>query len=166
MAEERFANRSWNLRVNVLAASPFLRGTLRERLYKSGGIDVNGTEIRPGAWFFSSSITFGAGGMVNSDCYFENREPITIGARCFFGPGVFVGTSTHAVGGPSQRAGDYIGGPVVIADGCWIGARAVILPGVTISAGCVIAAGAVVTHDTEPNGLYAGVPAVRKRDLQ
>jgi maltose O-acetyltransferase len=40
-----------------------------------------------------------------------------------------------------------------------------VLDGVTIGAGCVIAAGAVVTRDCEPDGLYAGVPAVRKRDL-
>lgn len=36
---------------------------------------------------------------------------------------------------------------------------------VSVGAGCVIASGAVVTRDPEPNGLYAGVPAVRKRDL-
>jgi acetyltransferase-like isoleucine patch superfamily enzyme len=30
---------------------------------------------------------------------------------------------------------------------------------------CVVAAGAVVTGDCEPDGLYAGVPARRVRDL-
>jgi maltose O-acetyltransferase len=165
MGEQRHVNRAWNLRVNVLAASGFLRGSVREQLYRGGGINPNGTQIRPGAWFFSSKITFGPGGMVNGGCYFENREQITVGARCFFGPQVLVGTSTHEVGEHDQRAGDYIGGPVVIGDGCWIGARATILPGVTIAPGCIIAAGAVVTADTEPDGLYAGVPAIRKKDL-
>jgi acetyltransferase-like isoleucine patch superfamily enzyme len=33
-----------------------------------------------------------------------------------------------------------------------------------IAKGCIIGANAVVTHDTEPNGLYAGVPARRLRD--
>ncbi len=42
---------------------------------------------------------------------------------------------------------------------------AIIMPGVTIAEGCVVAAGAVVTRSTEPNGLYAGNPAVRKKDL-
>jgi acetyltransferase-like isoleucine patch superfamily enzyme len=40
-----------------------------------------------------------------------------------------------------------------------------VLPGVTVAAGCVTAAGAVVAADTEPDGLYAGVPATRIRDL-
>ena len=47
----------------------------------------------------------------------------------------------------------------------WICAGAAILPGVQIASGCVIAAGAVVTHSTAPNGLYAGIPAIRKKDL-
>jgi acetyltransferase-like isoleucine patch superfamily enzyme len=38
-----------------------------------------------------------------------------------------------------------------------------ILPGVTIGAGCVIAAGSVITKDTDPDTIYAGVPAVAKR---
>lgn len=48
---------------------------------------------------------------------------------------------------------------IVIEDDVWIGAGAVILDGVTIRAGSVIGAGAVVTHDTDAFGVYAGVPA-------
>ncbi|MFW6776060.1 acyltransferase [Nocardioides sp. CPCC 205120] len=163
--EQRSANRAWNLLVNGLAASPHLTEERRRRLYRRGGIDLTRGSIRPGCWFFSSSVTFGSGGMVNTGCVFENREQVTVGDGVYFGPQVLVGTSTHQVGGPEQRAGDYAGAPVVIEDGCWIGARATILPGVTIARGCVIAAGAVVTTSTEPDGLYAGVPAVRKGDL-
>ena len=53
----------------------------------------------------------------------------------------------------------------VIAKGSALGARVTLLPGVNIAEGCVIAAGAVVTKSTEPNGLYAGVPAKRIKDL-
>lgn len=52
-----------------------------------------------------------------------------------------------------------------IGKGSWIGARCTILPGVSIAEGCVIAAGSVVKKSTEPNGLYAGVPARRIKDL-
>lgn len=165
MRERRHVNRLWNFTVNVLASSPWLTGRTRESLYRSGGIDPNGTQIRTGCWFFSSEITFGAGGMVNAECYFENREAIHVGNNVYIGPQVLVGTSSHEVGGPSQRAGTYAGAAVRIEDGSWIGARATILPGVTVARGCVVAAGAVVTRSTEPDGLYAGVPAVRRRDL-
>jgi maltose O-acetyltransferase len=165
MQKRRHVNRLWSLQVNTLAATPFLTGTMREWFYRRGGIDPNGTQLRTGLWFYSAEVSFGPGGMVNSGCYFESREPITIGDRCFLGPEVLILTSTHEMGDSYQRAGAYAGKPVNIGDGCWLGARVTVLPGVTIAPGCVIAAGSVVTRDTTPDGLYAGVPAVRKSDL-
>ena len=39
------------------------------------------------------------------------------------------------------------------------------MPGVTVGSGCIIAAGAVLTADCSPDGIYAGVPAKRIKDL-
>ncbi|ABR60645.1 acyltransferase [Sinorhizobium medicae] len=54
---------------------------------------------------------------------------------------------------------------IVIEDDVWVGANVTILDGAHISRGCVIAAGSVVRGQTEPLGIYAGVPAklIRKR---
>ena len=49
--------------------------------------------------------------------------------------------------------------PVVIEDGCWIGANVTILKGVTIGRGSVVAAGAVVTKSCEPYSIIGGIPA-------
>ena len=49
--------------------------------------------------------------------------------------------------------------PVVIDDGCDIGAGAILLPGVTIGRGALVGAGAVVTRHVEPFTVVAGVPA-------
>lgn len=53
---------------------------------------------------------------------------------------------------------------IVIEDDCWLAANSVILGGVTVREGCVIGAGAVVNKDTEPYGVYVGVPARRVGD--
>lgn len=74
--------------------------------------------------------------------------------------------STHDIGDSEMRGGRVKSQPIVVEDGCWICSRVTILPGVTIGKGCVIAAGAVVTKDCLPNGLYAGVPAKRIKDLK
>ena len=74
-------------------------------------------------------------------------------------------TSGHALGGSDCRAGDLKPSPVVIGDGCWIGARAMILPGVNIGAGTIIASGSVVTSSCDPNSLYAGSPARKVKVL-
>jgi maltose O-acetyltransferase len=49
--------------------------------------------------------------------------------------------------------------PTIIEDNVWLGVRVIIMPGKTIRKGCIIGAGAVLTKDTEENGVYAGVPA-------
>ncbi|HEX3960838.1 MAG TPA: DapH/DapD/GlmU-related protein [Trebonia sp.] len=82
-----------------------------------------------------------------------------IGTRCT------ILTQTHEIGDAGRRAAGSVDKPVAIGAGCWLGTGVTVLPGVSIGPGCVIAAGAVVTRDCEPDGLYAGVPAVRKRDL-
>ncbi|MEO5659081.1 MAG: DapH/DapD/GlmU-related protein [Polaromonas sp.] len=90
---------------------------------------------------------------------------ITIGSRCDVGPGVEFMTGSHEIGSAARRAGEGTAFPIRVGDGCWIGARALILGGVSIGAGSIIAAGSVVTHNVPPNTLAAGVPASVKRQL-
>lgn len=54
--------------------------------------------------------------------------------------------------------------PVCIGNNVLLSRNCILLPGVRIADGCVIGAGAVVTKDTEPFGIYAGVPARRIAD--
>lgn len=54
----------------------------------------------------------------------------------------------------------YVGkGDTHIADGAWIGMRAVIMPGVTIGEGAIVAINSVVTKDVPPYSIVAGAPA-------
>lgn len=48
---------------------------------------------------------------------------------------------------------------ISIEDDVWIGTRSVILAGIPLARGTVVAAGGVVTKDTEPYSVVAGVPA-------
>jgi chloramphenicol O-acetyltransferase type B len=56
-------------------------------------------------------------------------------------------------------------GDTVIADGAWIGMRAMLMPGITVGEGAIIASGAIVTKDVAPYTIVAGNPAtvVRSR---
>lgn len=46
--------------------------------------------------------------------------------------------STHTIGNSHQRAGQPLSKPIIIKDGCWIGARVTIMPGVVVGEGCII----------------------------
>jgi maltose O-acetyltransferase len=103
------------------------------------------------------------GSFINAGCWFEGNGRIDIGCNCMMGPKVMVLTSIHALGSEGGVARQSEPRDVTIGDGCWLGARAMVMPGVTIGPGVVVAAGAVVTEDCDPGGLYAGVPARRLR---
>ncbi|RUR01240.1 acyltransferase [Labedella endophytica] len=120
-----------------------------------GGIDIVG----------NAEVTFGRGVFVNHRCYFDAAAPITVGDNVQIGDNVRIITSTHEMGGPERRASKSLSLAVTIATGVWIGSGATVLPGLSVGQGCMIAAGSVVTRDCEDNGLYAGVPARRIREL-
>jgi UDP-2-acetamido-3-amino-2,3-dideoxy-glucuronate N-acetyltransferase len=55
--------------------------------------------------------------------------------------------------------------PLTIEDGCYFGDNAVVMGAITIARNCIIGACAFVNKDTEPNGVYVGIPAKRLRDV-
>ena len=102
---------------------------------------------------------------LNANVLIGSGAPITIGDGVSIGPSVQLLPTSHEIGPSNARAGSNVSAPIVVGDGSWIGAGAIVLPGVTVGPGCIVGAGAVVTRDCEPNGLYAGNPARRVRDL-
>ncbi len=80
---------------------------------------------------------------------------VTIAERVLILTHTNVGYRDH----PLQRFFPSFSKPVIIERGSFIGANVTILPGVNIKEFSFIAAGSVVTKDTSPFGLYAGVPA-------
>jgi sugar O-acyltransferase (sialic acid O-acetyltransferase NeuD family) len=58
--------------------------------------------------------------------------------------------------------GAVIGAGARLGERVFVGLNATVGDGVQVGEGCVIAAGAVLTRDAEPEGVYAGVPAVRR----
>jgi maltose O-acetyltransferase len=145
--------------LNSVIASPLFPMPLRWRALRAYGMNIESCYVSPKVWFGSSRVTIGAGTFINYECMFNTTAPISIGANCNIAMRVTFVTTSHEMGGPSRRAGPATAEPITVGEGCWIGAGATILPGVTIGAGTVIAAGSVVTRSTEPNSVYAGVPA-------
>lgn len=153
----------WLRRGNIIT-SPLLPLGARRMLLRAGGVRidtmVSGLER---CWFESEHVSIGDDVFVNGGCWFEGHGRIVIGRGSLLGPEVMIITSVHAFGSGGEVAREASYRDVTVGDGCWLGARAILLPGVSIGAGTVIAAGATVTKDCEPGAVYAGVPARRVR---
>ena len=100
-------------------------------------------------------IRFGDRCFVNVGSTIIAVEEIVVGDDVAFANDVYVMDSdSHGVEGRPHRQA-----PIRIGDGCWIGARAMILPGVTLGKRVLVAAGAVVTKDVPDDSLVGGNPA-------
>lgn len=103
---------------------------------------------------------------VGSDCYFgrdvflDLAKKITIENKVTVSMRVMLLTHTHA--GKSPLSEDRLRpsyAPILLKQGCYLGAGAIILPGVSIGEEAIVGAGAVVTHDVPPYAVVAGSPA-------
>jgi maltose O-acetyltransferase len=156
--------------LNGVAASSLVPSVLRTPLLRAYGLDIRNYHIQSGCFFGGRAIRIGRGAFVNYGTFFDNSAPIVIGEGASIGPQCMFITQTHTIGDSeatrTERSKDTtVLGPIEVGRNVWLGARVVVLPGVTIGEGSVVAAGAVVASDCEPNGLYAGVPSKRVRDL-
>ncbi len=159
----------WMQRYNTLPYSERSKryGMIRE-LFGSVGTNVSvgdGTIIG-----FGDNIHVGNNVSINYRCILNDCNSIVIGNDVLIAPGVQMNTASHPTV-LSERltpdwntaSGEYrwrtFAKPIIIGDGCWIGANATIIGGVTIGEGAVVAAGAVVTANIEPNTMVGGVPA-------
>ena len=155
----------------TLGSQDWMTESARRRFYRLAGIEVGESSVvmggqEFGSSFFSGRLTIGENCFVNKHCWFDpGNSEIRIDDDAVLASGVALQCATHEVGGPSRRAGEFVCRPITIGRGCWLGYGATVLPGVTVAPGCIVGARAVVTRDTSPDGVYAGMPARRIRDL-
>jgi acetyltransferase-like isoleucine patch superfamily enzyme len=105
--------------------------------------------------------------IIGSNCRIQSHtficELVTIGSDCFIGHGVMFINDLFEHGGPAN-GNKSLWKKTTIGNGVSIGSNATILP-VSICDGAVIGAGAVVTKDITDQGVYAGNPAVKLRNI-
>ena len=138
---------------------------MRLPILRAAGVTIGSNVGIFGGSLFLGDCKIGDGSFINTRCILDGYGTITIGRNVHLATGVKIITSTHEIGPMDKRAGPRVVKAVVVGDGCWLCTDSQILPGVTVAPGCVVASGAIVTKDTVSNGLYAGVPARRIRDL-
>jgi maltose O-acetyltransferase len=158
----------WDIRGGIshaVLSSGLVPRHLRYLLLSAWGADVRRCRIAAGCRFGSQDVTIGRGTFVNYGCFFDSHSPITIGEHCSLGMRVMLLTSSHELGPHDARAANDISRPIVVGDGAWIGAGAIVLSGVTVGAGAVVAAGSVVVDDVAADTLVGGVPARPIRPL-
>jgi acetyltransferase-like isoleucine patch superfamily enzyme len=115
----------------------------------------------------SSGIWIGRNCYLGEYCLIRGQGGVKIGDSVLLAPRVQVLAVNHLFDDPARpviEQGISAEG-IVVEDGAWIGAGAILLDGVRIGRGAVVGAGSVVTRDVPSRTLALGVPAKIVRHL-
>lgn len=97
---------------------------------------------------------------IGEQVWIDNLALVTIGDHVCLSQGAMLLTGNHNYQRPTF---DLITKPIVLENGAWVGAKALVCPGVTVHSHAVLAAGSVATGPLESYTIYQGNPAVAVR---
>jgi len=97
---------------------------------------------------------------IGEGVWIDNLADVTIGAHCCISQGAMLLCGNHDY---TKESFDLRPGAIVLEEGAWVGAKAIVCPDVTVGAGSVLTAGSIATKNLAPNGVYQGNPAIEKK---
>lgn len=139
--------------------SRFPSSGFKKFLLKLFGAKVGkGVVIKPGVNIKSPwLLKIGNYSWIGENAWIDNLVSVSIGSNCCISQGAMLLTGNHDYTKPTF---DLVAKPIVLEDGAWIGAKAVVCPGVTCKSHAVLTVGSVASADLEAYGIYRGNPAV------
>ncbi len=98
---------------------------------------------------------------IGEGVWLDSLARIRIGSNACLSQGVMIETGNHDWSRPTF---DLVVREVLVEDGAWAAVRSLLLPGSRLASHAVLGAGSVLSGDTEPYGVYVGVPARKVRE--
>lgn len=98
---------------------------------------------------------------IGEDVWIDSLVMVTIGSNVCISQGAMILTGSHNY---KKTSFNLITGEVVLEDGVWIGAKAVVNQGITIASHSVLTTGSIATKNLEAYSIYQGNPATKIRD--
>lgn len=98
---------------------------------------------------------------IGEGTWIDNLVDVTIGSNVCISQGAYLLTGNHDY---KDRRFGFLGSPIVLEDGSWVGAFAVVCPGSRLAKDSIVTVASVLRGNTEPEGIYAGNPAARLRE--
>jgi putative colanic acid biosynthesis acetyltransferase WcaF len=119
-----------------------------------------GVVIKPGVRIkFPWKLQIGDHAWIGEGVWIDNLADVTIGSHTCISQEAFLVCGNHDYTDPTFRLRTA---PIVIEDGAWVAARAIVCPGVTVGSHAVLAVGSVAVADLPPFAVCQGNPAVQK----
>lgn len=107
-------------------------------------------------------LTVGDHVWIGENVWIDNLGEVTIGNNVCLSQGAFLLCGNHDY---KKSSFDLMVGDIVLEEGVWIGAKAVVCPGIKCASHSVLSVGSVATTNLEAYKIYQGNPAqfIRER---
>lgn len=125
-----------------------------------------GVVIHPGVNIkFPWKLSIGDHSWIGQRVWLDNLDKLSVGSNVVISQGAMIIQGSH-----DYKKVDYptYSRPVVLEDGSWVGAGAIVTLGVTMKSHSVLAVGSIATKDLQAYTIYQGNPAapVRQRVVE
>jgi putative colanic acid biosynthesis acetyltransferase WcaF len=118
----------------------------------------SGVVIKPAVNIkFPWKLEVGDHSWIGEGVWIDNLSRVTIGKSVTLSQGSLLLTGSHD---HTRASFDFLSNPIVLEDGVWIGAKAVVLGGVTCRAHSVLGVGSVAEKELKTYTIYKGNPAI------
>lgn len=112
---------------------------------------------------FPWKLSIGNNVWLGENCWIDNLDYVRIGNDVCISQGALLLTGNHDY---TKSSFDYRNAPIILEEGVWVGAKAVICPGVCAFSHSILTVGSVATKDMEAWGIYQGNPATKTRNRE
>ncbi len=100
---------------------------------------------------------------IGEEVWIDNLAQVKIGDNVCLSQGAMLLTGNHDY---RKETFDLIVMGIVLEEGAWIGAKAIVCPGVVCHSHSLLAVGSVATNNLEGYSIYQGNPAVKVRERE
>lgn len=122
----------------------------------------NGVVIKPSVNIkYPWKLLIGDNSWIGEGVWIDNLDQVSIGRSVCLSQGAYLLTGNHNF---KKVTFDLITAAIIIEDGVWIGASAIVCPGVTCGTQAVLSVASVATKNLDPYSIYKGNPAIKTGD--
>jgi putative colanic acid biosynthesis acetyltransferase WcaF len=151
---------SWYLINIIFFKNPFnMLSSLKIALLKLFGAKLGrGIVVKPAVNIkYPWKLEVGDYSWIGEEVWIDNLSEVVIGKNVTLSQGSLLLTGSHD---HARTSFDFISHPIILEDGVWVGARAVISGGTTCRTHSILGINSVAEKDLEPYTIYKGNPAV------
>jgi putative colanic acid biosynthesis acetyltransferase WcaF len=106
---------------------------------------------------FPWKLQIGDNSWIGEDVWIDNLSEVNIGKNVTLSQGCLLLTGTH---NHAKTSFDFLSFPILLEDGVWVGARAVVAGGIVCRTHSILGINSVAEKDLAPYTIYKGNPAI------